>query len=112
MSEEYFFLHPEDEQEFEELILISLVLLKLFRPPLDLAIYSEIVKLILIESWTGPGLLLEVAERLHLDYGIVRQRLCRLRPALKKLLADYYSTSNTAGADSNGRPKQRAQSCS
>lgn len=97
MSNEYFFLHPEDEQEFEELILTTLVLVKLFRSPSDLAICSEIVKLTLKEGWIGPGLLREVAERLQTDYGGVRQKLSRLRPALKRLLARYYSIENTGG---------------
>lgn len=69
---EHFFLHPEDEQEFKELISVTFALLKLFRSPLDFSICFEIVRLILIEHWTGPGLLLEVAYRLQMKYGVVR----------------------------------------
>jgi hypothetical protein len=110
MSEQYFFLHPEGEQEFEELILVTLVLVKLFRSPVELAICSEIVNLTLIERWTGPGLLLEVAERLQIHYGAVRKKLCSLRPALRKLLSDYYSIENTDGGDRiNDRPKTKME---
>lgn len=105
MSETNFFLRPEDEQEFKELILVTLVLLKLFRAPLDFSICFEIVKLTLVEDWTGPGLLIEVSERLRMDYGAVRKRLCKLRPVIKKLLADYYSTENAAGEERRNRPK-------
>jgi len=110
MSEQYFFLHPEDEQEFEELILVTLVLVKLFRSPVELAICSEIVNLTLIERWTGPGLLLEVAERLQIDYGAVRKKLCSLRPVLRKLLSDYYSIENADGEERiNDRPKVKME---